>query len=94
MLKTLKARFDAWNNRHFDKVEHLLAGYALTAGGGLTGGLWGALLCGVAVMMLETLKEWILDTEFDWQDWLWTGGRVAQCDWLRWNHSLIDVTDV
>ena len=80
MLKTLKARFDAWNNRHFDKVEHLLAGYALTAGGGLTGGLWGALLCGVAVMMLETLKEWILDTEFDWQDWLWTlgGSGVAE----------------
>ncbi|MBO5626618.1 MAG: hypothetical protein J5953_12645 [Prevotella sp.] len=77
MLKTLKARFDAWNNRHFDKVEHLLAGYALTAGGGLAGGLMGALLCGVAVIVLETLKEWILDTEFDWQDWLWTLGGSA-----------------
>ena len=79
MLKTLNARFDQWNNRHFDKVEHLLFGYGLTAGCGLVAGSSGALLCGVAVMILETLKERLLDTEFDWQDWYCTlsGSAVA-----------------
>jgi hypothetical protein len=71
-MKGLKTRFDQWNNRHFDKVEHLLFGYGLTAGCGLVAGPSGALLCCVAVMVLETLKERFLDTEFDWRDWLWT----------------------
>ena len=63
------ARDDTAGSEELDKI--------LAVVGGLTGGLWGALLCGVAVMMLETLKEWILDTEFDWQDWLWTLGGSA-----------------
>ncbi len=69
MLKVLKSRFDAWNNRHFDKVEHALVGFGLCS----SFGLWGI----AAVMAAETLKELLLDASFDWKDWLWTlGGAV------------------
>lgn len=79
MLKRLKARFDQWNNRHFDKVEHGLAGFGLTLAAGLTGGhAVSAYLAGFALVTLaETLKEWLLDASFDWEDWCWSVAGAA-----------------
>lgn len=78
MLKDLKTRFDQWNDRHFDKLEHGLVGYGIVATGGMTAGFRGVLIGMAVVALVETLKERLLDTEFDWTDWCWSvGGGLA-----------------